>query len=147
MDSGTPGAATTDAATLKTATQRASVKAKSLRSKVGSAACQIRSSLVSATRVQRMRSLGLKDGGRHWLVTRSTTSPARCLALRRASSSSLRGAASTRHSLKRKGCGCVVGLATICGGGAAKRYTWCNGDRDRAFHRKLKPCPPPLSVE
>src|SRR2546427_3796112 len=96
MDSGTPGAATTDAATLKTATQRASVKAKSLRNKVGSAACQVRSSVVSATRVQRMRSLGLKDGGRHSLVTRSTTSPARCLAFRRASSSSLRGAASTK---------------------------------------------------
>src|SRR5207245_4567817 len=124
-------------ATLKTATQRASVKAKSLRSKVGSAACQVRSSVVSATRVQRMRSLGLTDGGRHLLVTRSTTSPARCLAFRRASSSSLRGAASTKHSLKRKGCGRVVGLATICGGGAAKPYKWCNGDRDRPFPPRL----------
>src|SRR6266851_4948799 len=140
MESGIAGAATTDAATLKTATQSASVKAKSLRSKVGSAACQVRSSPVSATRLQRIASRGLNEGRCHSLVTRSTVAPTRCLALRRASSSSLRGAASTSHSLKRERCGRVVELATTCGGGAAKPYKWCNDDQDRPYFRA-----PPLS--
>src|SRR6202171_2598898 len=89
------GTATTAAATLKTATQSIRLKTASLRTSVGNAACHVFNSRVTATPVQPRVSRQLGNGRRHPAATGCTAGSDACLALRRARSSSLRGAVST----------------------------------------------------